>query len=148
MPSLEDIAATFQSVDEQVRLEVLLDYSKKLPDLPPELAEAADADDALVPECMTPVWMWILPDGDVARLHIRVAEEAPTVKGILSIIVHAYDGESPEKLATIPQNLIGELGLSRLVRMNRAVGINAILGRIRRRATQLAEQASEHGSAT
>lgn len=142
MPTIDDIALTLQSVDEQVRLEVLLDYSRKLPELPPALAEAADADDALVPECMTPVWMWIVPDGETVRLHIRVAEEAPTVKGILSIVVHAYDGATPSQLASVPQNLIGELGLGKLVRMNRAVGINAILGRIRRRAKELTVEGS------
>jgi len=140
---IDEIIQTFQSLDEQVRLEVLLDYSKKLPGLPAELAEKADADDeALVPECMTPVWMWILPDNGRVNIHIRVAEEAPTVKGILSVIAHGYEGATPGELAGVPQNLITELGLSRLVRMNRAVGINAILGRIRRRANELASQGS------
>lgn len=145
MSTIDEIISTFQSLDEQMRLEVLLDYSKKLPELPPELAAKADADDeALVPECMTPVWMWILPGGEgCVNMHIRVAEEAPTVKGILSIIVHAYDGATPEELASVPQNLIGELGLGNLVRMNRAVGINAILQRIRRRANELASQESK-----
>ena len=143
MTKIDEIIQTFQSVDEQVRLEVLLDYAKKLPELPPELAAKADGDDeALVPECMTPVWMWILPDNGHVNIHIRVAEEAPTVKGILSVIVHGYDGATPEELAGVPQNLINELGLSRLVRMNRAVGINAILGRIRRRANELTSQGS------
>lgn len=141
MKKIEEIIQVFQSVDEQVRLEVLLDYAKKLPALPTDLAQKADADDeALIPECMTPVWMWILPDNGRVNIHIRVAEEAPTVKGILSVIAHAYEGATPEELAEAPQNLIKELGLSRLVRMNRAVGINAILGRIRRRANELTSQ--------
>ncbi len=143
MTQIDEIIQTFQSVDQQTRLEVLLDYANKLPALPPDLAREAEADDgARVPECMTPVWMWILPENGKASVHVRVAEEAPTVKGVLSVIVHGYTGAAPEELASVPQDLIAKLGLSQVVRMNRAVGINAILERIRRRASDLTSQGS------
>jgi len=139
---MDEIAETFQSVDEPMRLDVLLDYAKKLPELPDDLAAEADSDDALVPECMTPVWLWVRPENGHARIHARVAEEAPTVKGMISVLIHGYDHASPEELAAIPDTLINDLGLSRLIRMNRAVGLGAIIERVRRQARTMQEQAS------
>lgn len=124
-----------------MRLEVLLDYAKKLPELPDDLAAEADSDNALVPECMTPVWLWVRPENGHARIHARVAEEAPTVKGMLSVIIHGYDKASPDELANLPDTMINDLGLSRLIRMNRAVGLGAIIERIRRQARRLKEHA-------
>jgi sulfur transfer protein SufE len=81
--------------------------------------------------------LWVLPDEDnpgAVRLRIAVAEEAPTVKGILSILVHAYDRTTPAQISRIPADLLSRLGLSSCIRMNRAVGLNAIIARIKREA--------------
>ena len=137
MAKIDQIIDTFQSLDPELRAEVLLDYARKLPELPGELAEAADRDDARVPECQTPVWLWVVPEGDGVRLHARVAEEAPTVKGLLSILVHGYSGAPREEVAQIPNDLVQRLGLSSLVRMNRMVGLSAMIQRVRRRANEI-----------
>jgi cysteine desulfuration protein SufE len=144
-PSIDDIAADFSSVDEDLRLSMLLDFAKKLPALPPALEAEKHLDTRRVHECMTPVHLWVLPDAENSkrvRLHVAVAEEAPTVKGILSIIVHAYDRTTPAHIATIPSDLLSRLGLESCIRMNRAVGINAIIARIKREAAAAAGSAS------
>lgn len=139
--TIDDIAADFTAVDDDLRLSMLLDFAKKLPPLPPELEAEKDLDARRVHECMTPVHLWVLPDADkpgAVRLHIAVAPEAPTVQGILSIIVHAYDHSTPAHIATIPPDLLSRLGLDSCIRMNRAVGLNAIIARIKREAAQAA----------
>ena len=141
MPDLERITSTFQAVDEQTRLQVLLDYAKKLPDLPADLAESAANDGSgRVHECMTPVWMWVRKEADGVRVHARVGEEAPTIRGIISVITHAYRGASAEELANIPNDLVQKLGLGGVVRMNRLVGLNAMLERIRRQARAIIQE--------
>jgi len=135
--SIDDIAGEFQSVDDELRLAMLLDFAKKLPALPPELQAAGSFEGRRVEECMTPVHLWVLPDGanpGAVRIHVAVAEEAPTVKGLLSILVHAYDGATPAEIAAIPDDLLARLGLTNSIRMNRAVGLNAIVARIKREA--------------
>ena len=95
--SIDDIAADFTAVDEELRLAMLLDYAKKLPPLPAELAAARDREAHRVPECMTPVFLWVTPDDErpgSVRLLLDVAEEAPTVKGMLSIS-RVYDRRTP-----------------------------------------------------
>ena len=139
---LEPIVETFQSVDPELRAEVLLDYARRLPELPSELAAERDAGTHRVHECMTPVHLWVVPEeggggqaGDpVVRVHADVAEEAPTVQGLLSIIVHACSGRRASEAANLPLDLVNRLGLSSLVRMNRVVGLNAVISRVRREA--------------
>lgn len=140
MAKIDEIITTFNSVDEQLRLELLLDYARRLPPLPPELEAEADQEDRRVPECMTPVWLWVLATDGGVRIHAKVAEEAPTVQGFLSILVHGYADATPSDLAALPQDLPNQLGIARAIRMNRAVGLSAIVRRVAREAERLSQQ--------
>lgn len=135
-PRLAEILDLFNSVDEEMRLELLLDYSKKLPPIPDRLAEQRDAGMNRVPECMTPVFLWIEGEPGELHIHVDVAEEAPTVKGILGVIVTAFDGGTAEELQEIPLDLVNRLGLGGQIRMNRAMGVSAIINRVRRAALE------------
>jgi len=137
MTDLQDIIDTFQSVDAQTRLALLLDYSNNLPALPERLAEARDEGLGRVHECMTPVFLFLENDDGAVRLYADVAQEAPTVKGFVSILVNAYDGASPTDIAECPDDLLQRLGLDGAIRMNRVVGLNAVLSRIKRETAAL-----------
>ncbi|MCC7408232.1 MAG: SufE family protein [Phycisphaeraceae bacterium] len=139
MPNrLDEVAEVFQSVEPETRLELLLDYSRKLPPLPARLTTQRDAGLHRVHECMTPVFLWVEAEGDKLRLWIDVAPESPTVAGMLAIVVEALDGRPIEAVKDLPLDLIQKLALADVLRMNRAVGIGAILGRIKREAATLA----------
>lgn len=132
-------------MDEEIRVQLLLDYAKRLPPLPPEFEARREAGENRVPECMSPVHMWMSlgeaasgGDDGSFRLHIHVGEEAPTIKGFLSILVAAYDGADPRDVGSMPANLVERLGLTGVIRMNRMIGLDAIMGRIRRGAAELA----------
>ena len=73
-----------------------------------------------------------------------VAEESPTVQGFISILVHACDGIAPEQVEAVPNDLLDRLGLSDAIRMTRAVGLSAILARIKRNAAEIAASAPAH----
>jgi len=134
---LETIVDRFATGDDELRLELLLDHARRLPPLPERLVEARNAGMNRVPECMTPVFLWVEPDPedtDRLRLFIDVADEAPTVRGLMSIIIEAFDGEPAEVIESIPTDLLNRLGLQRQIRMQRAVGFAGILARIRQAA--------------
>jgi cysteine desulfuration protein SufE len=139
VPTLDDIIGRFRSVDDELRLALLLDYSKRLPEIPERLAPERDAGLHRVPECMTPVFLWMEDDAGTLRMHVDVAEEAPMVQGVLAVIVEGMAdrplGEAPD----LPSDLISRLGLARQIRMQRAVGLNAIIGRIRKGVEALRE---------
>ena len=131
MASLEEIAASFRGVDDELRVQLLLDFARKLPAIPERLE--AEAESHRVHECMTPLWLWVEKrDDGTRRLFIKVAEEAPTIRGIAGVLVEALDGAVSEAFEAVPDDLIGALGLQDILRMNRVVGIAALVGRIRK----------------
>jgi len=134
LSSLSDIIETFQSVDAETRLDLLLDYANKLPALPAQYQTEAAHDMARVHECMTPVFLWIEKDAGKLKIAAEVAEEAPTVKGFVSILVDAFDGRPCDEAASAPSDLLKLLGLDGQIRMNRAVGLTSILSRIKKAA--------------
>ena len=134
---LKDIIDAFSASDDEMRLELLLDYARRLPPLPARLQKERDAGLNSVPECQTPVFMWLESEDGCVRIHVDVAEEAPTVRGLLSILIHAYEEASAAELAAIPQDLLHRLGLTRQIRMQRAVGFAVIIGRLKRQAAAI-----------
>ena len=133
--TLQPILNEFALGDDELRLALLLDYANKLPEIPDRLEAERDAGLNRVPECMTPVFLWVEPtDHETLRLFIDVAEEAPTVQGLMSIIVRAYDDQPAAAIADMPQDLLQQLQLDRAIRMQRAVGFSGIVGRIRKAA--------------
>lgn len=136
MPAaLDEIIDLFSGVEPQMRLELLLDYSKKLPKLPEHYQELMEAGAGRIHECMTPVFLWVDRD-DEGRVHphIGVAEEAPTIAGIGSILVNALDGCTQAEIAAVPSDLVEKLGLHKVLRMNRSVGVAALVGRLKAQA--------------
>jgi cysteine desulfuration protein SufE len=132
MPSLDTLIARFRSADRNTRLETLLDYSRKLPPLPPEYEALKAQGNNLVPECQTPVFLWIGVDDGRVRLHADVPRESPTVRGFVALLLKSLDGASPADVADVPNDLLDQLHLTETLGMMRTQGLTAILGRIKR----------------
>jgi sulfur transfer protein SufE len=64
------------------------------------------------------------------------------VAGILGILVRAYDGAPLAEAMTAPQDVLQRLGLAEAIRMNRVVGVSAMVGRIRHGAARLQQAAT------
>ena len=141
MPDLDRLIARFQGADRDTRLEMLLDYSRKLPELPTELVPLKDRGVGLVHECQTPVFLYVeAPEGKV-RIHADVPRESPTVRGFLSLLIRQLDGATPAEVAAVPDDLLDRLRLSELLGMTRMQGLTAILGRVKRMSAGLAPSA-------
>ena len=132
MPSLDTIIARFKAADRNTRLETLLDYSRKLPPLPPELESLKAQGINRVPECQTPVYLWVGLDDGKVRLHADVPRESPTVRGFIALLVKALDGAPAADVAKVPDDLLDQLALSETLGMTRTQGLAAILSRVKR----------------
>jgi cysteine desulfuration protein SufE len=131
MPTLENLIPRFRAADRQTRLETLLDYSKKLPPLPERYQAEKDLGHNMVEECQTPVYLWVeVSDGRV-HIHADVPRESPTVRGFVSLLAGALEGQSPDAVARLPLDLLDQLGLSETLGMTRTQGLTAILHRIK-----------------
>jgi cysteine desulfuration protein SufE len=131
MTKLDEIIVEFDGLDYQERLELLLDFAENLPELPEKYRAERDAGFGRVPECMTPVFMWIDVTDDKVQLIADVAPEAPTVKGFLSILVEAWNGVTPAEVAAAPHDILSQMGLADKLGMTRLRGLNAIVQRIK-----------------
>jgi cysteine desulfuration protein SufE len=128
----DPLIARFRAADRNTRLETLLDYARKLRDLPPELQAARDREEHRVTECQTPVFLWIGLERGGLTLHADVPRESPTVRGFVSLLQQRITGATAAEVAEIPDDLLDRLRLTETLGMTRTQGLTAILGRIKR----------------
>ena len=127
---LADIVKMFQSMPKAMRLQALLDYSKKLPEPPQEYLDHPEFMKP-VPECTSPFFLITEREGDGVKLYFKVPPEAPTVRGYAGILKQALDGESAETILNVPDQFYMDMGLSELITPMRMRGMGAILMRLK-----------------
>jgi cysteine desulfuration protein SufE len=132
MPSLDTLIPRFKAADRQTRLETLLDYSNRLPQLPERYEAEKQQGHNRVHECQTPVYLWVEVDQGRVHIHADVPRESPTVRGFISLLARTLDNQTPEAVAQLPDDLLDQLGLSETLGMTRTQGLTAILNRIKR----------------
>ena len=132
MPDFAKLIARYKGLDRTTRLEALLDWSKKLPELPAELIPLKDQGVGRVHECQTPVFLYVEVTEGTVRIHADVPRESPTVRGFLSLLIKQLSGATPAEVEATPQDLLDQLGLTQDLGMTRTQGLTAILGRIKR----------------
>jgi cysteine desulfuration protein SufE len=130
--SLASIVEDFRSVSERDRLQLLLDFSRELPSLPPELAAHRDAMEP-VPECQSPVFLLVdvAPD-DRVHLWFDAPAEAPTTRGFASILREGLDGLTVPQVLAVPDDVPDRLGIGSAVSPLRLRGMAGMLARIKR----------------
>lgn len=124
----------FASADSQLRLELLLDYARKLPALPERYQLAKEKGENKVPECMSPVFLFLEANDGKLTLFADAPVEAPTVRGFVALLAREIKDASPKDVAAIPSDLLDRLRLTELLGMTRMQGLTAIVGRIKRMA--------------
>jgi len=140
--TLDRIVRRFHASDRQTRLELLLDYANKLPTLPERFQAARDQGLNLVPECQSPVFLFLERTDDGVLLHADAPREAPTVRGFVSLLARGINGAQPAEVAQLPGDLLEQLGLAEALGMTRMHGLTAMVGRIKRMADELGEAAA------
>ncbi len=141
MARIEEIVREFQGADRQEMIELLIDYSEDLPGIPSRFAERVDRDLHQVHECETPVFIWVEIEDGKARIFADVPEPFPTVRGLVSILVSAFDGLSPEEIESAPVDFISQLGVAQKLGIRRVRGLSAVYARIK-------SEVKRHGAVT
>ena len=131
MSKLEEIIEQFQDADFQETLELLLDYAEDLPGIPDQFEGELENEANRVPECETPVYLFVDINNDIVNIYADVPPESPTVKGLVSILVTAFDGVSPGEVDSAPQDLLSKLGLAQKLGTRRMYGLGAVYNRIK-----------------
>ena len=131
MPTIDDIAEELQFADDQMRLEILLDYAGRLPPLPEAYVPLRDAGLNMVHECQSPVFLTARVEDDRVRIYADVPEEAPMARSFTAMLVEAFDGATPDEHAAAPPDLLHHHGLTGQLGMQRTRGLSAIYARLR-----------------
>jgi len=132
-PQLAELVEDFSGVTPKQRLELLLDLSRELPELPARFADAADTMEQ-VHECQSPLFLAVEvePAGDrTVHLFFSAPPEAPTTRGFASIMHTGLDGEPAAEVLAVPDDFYVALGLGQAVSPLRLRGMSAMLTRIK-----------------
>jgi len=130
-PALEEIVEDFRLSPKQMRLEMLLDYSRGLPALPERYANAHELLER-VEECQTPFFVAAEIDDGHVHLFFDAPPEAPTTRGYAGILAAGLDGASVDEILETSPDFALSMGLGELVSPLRLRGMSAILARIKR----------------
>jgi cysteine desulfuration protein SufE len=142
---LDQIVAMFAEAPREVRLQALLDYSRRLPEVPERYVDDPDRLER-VPECQTPFFLAVETDADgTVELFFDVPAESPTVRGYAGILHEALNGARADEILDIPTDFYLGMGLEEAVSSLRLRGMGAILARLKR---QVADQLQPQGGAT
>ena len=139
LPSaLAAIVDDFQALSEPERLQLLLEFSEGLPELPARLKDHPELLEQVV-ECQSPLFLTIeteKPEAGAAgavRLFFKAPVEAPTTRGFAGVLHEGLDGLSAEEILSVPDDMPELLGRPRAITPLRMRGMTAMLGRIKRK---------------
>lgn len=141
-PKLQRIIELFAGAPKDLRLEALLEYSRKLPPLPPHL-QGQQGSMEQVEECQTPFFL-STEVGDDCRVTawFDCPPEAPTTRGFAGILSEGLNGATVEEVLAVPNDFYTQMGLAEAISSLRLRGMGAILGHLKRQVRQHADACS------
>lgn len=130
---LEAIIEEFSEAPASFKLPMLLEYSKKVPPLPPRLEGRQDAMEQ-VHECQTPFFLAEdIDDEGRVEMYFDAPQEAPTTRSFAGVLYEGLNGLAAEEILETPDDFYIRMGLSEVVSPLRQRGISAILWRLKKR---------------
>jgi cysteine desulfuration protein SufE len=122
----EDIVDTLGFFDSwEDRYKYIIDLGKELP----TMDDAKKDDEHLVRGCQSQVWIDF--EEQEGRLWFEADSDAFIVKGLLGVVLAAYNGKTPADVASVDiEQYFEELGLLKHLSPTRGNGLRAMVGRI------------------
>lgn len=133
---LAEIREDFLALTEPDRLQLLLEFSRELPELPERYALAPGLLEK-VEECQSPVRAFAEVDDGVVHFYASAPPEAPTTRGFASILAQGLSGLTTQQVLDVPEEFPLQLGLTRAVS---ALRLNGMAGMLTRAKRQVVEQ--------
>jgi len=135
-PALAEIRDDFLALEQPDRLQLLLEFSEELPDLPERYRDHPDLFERVV-ECQSPVYIFVeVDEHDIVHLYATAPEESPTTRGFASILAQGLAGLTAEQVLAVPDDYPQTLGLTQAVSPLRIRGMTALLGRTKRQVRE------------
>ena len=137
--ALQEIAEDFAGLPVPQRLELLLEFSEGLPDLPERYAASLGSMEQ-VHECQSPLFLTVEvadepasePGARPVHLFFSAPPEAPTTRGFAGILHEGLDGLSVDEVLAVPDDAPYRFSLGEAVSPLRLRGMVGMLSRIKR----------------
>ena len=131
--STDDIVETLSFFDAwEDRYKYIIDLGKELPAMPEEL----HTDDNIVRGCQSQVWL--AHEQRDGKLYFQADSDAFIVKGLLGVVLAAYNGKSPSEILAVDiEGYFGQLNLIQHLSSTRGNGLKAMVKRIQDTAASL-----------
>lgn len=118
----DQIIEEFELFDDWAdKYEYIIDLGKKLP----PLDERYKTEENIIKGCQSRVWLHAYLDGEL--LKFEADSDAIIVKGLVSILVRALSGHTPEEIANAPVYVLEKVGLQQHLAQTRSNGLASML---------------------
>jgi cysteine desulfuration protein SufE len=129
---LAEIRDDFLALEQRDRLQLLLEFSNELPELPERYQDHPDLFERVI-ECQSPVFIFVdMDDEGGVHLHATAPRESPTTRGFASILAQGLDGLTVDEVLAVPDDYPQSIGLTEAVSPLRIRGMSALLARTKR----------------
>ena len=118
--------------DWQEKYELIIELGMELP----ALDKAYKTEANRIIGCQSTVWLQADYDSDTHAMKYQADSEAMIVKGLVSILIDLYSGQSPETILSSELAFFKELGLEQHLSSTRANGLAAMMGKMKQYAAQ------------
>jgi len=133
-----ELQTDFKAASLKDRLNLLLEFSDNLPELPTRYADHPDLLER-VEECQSPIFLFVEVHENRVNLFFTAPPEAPTTRGFASILHELLDDESVEDVLSVDDDFADTLALAEAVSPLRLRGMRAMLWRIKRQVRDKAK---------
>ena len=122
----EEIIEDFDLFDDWMeRYEFIIETGKSLP----QIAEGNKSDDNIIKGCQSKVWLHA--DDIDGKLEFTADSDAILTKGIISLLLKVYNGQSPDDILNNDPYFIDEIGLKEHLSPTRANGLLSMVKQIK-----------------
>ena len=117
-----EIVDEFSMFDDWMqRYEYLIDLGKSLP-----LIDAKyKTEDNIIKGCQSPVWLHA--EGDAQEIKYTADSDAILTKGLIALMVRAFDGQKAADIAAADMSFIDQIGLKEHLSPTRANGLLSMI---------------------
>ena len=129
---LNELIKELDELEPDEKLEWLVEFADRLPELSAERLGQPFPDSCLVRECQTPVHLWVEAVNGRVRLEADVPRKSPTVRGLVALLVVGLNGEPVSTALALPDDLVSHWKLSPVLGMTRQQGFRGVVTRLKR----------------
>ena len=119
---VEDFAVLTDWMD---KYEYLIELGKEMP----VIDEKDKTEDKLIRGCQSRVWLSCREEG--GRLYFAADSDAIITKGIISLLLKVYDGQTPADILAADESFIEQIGLKENLSPTRANGLVSMIATIK-----------------